>query len=309
MKVGLIDVDSKIPNLALMKIARYHRERGDECEFYDGFSHVDRIYMAKVFTYTPDYGYVVNADEVIKGGTGYDYTTKLPAEIDRLQPDYSLYPKHPKDVAMGFLTRGCPNKCKWCIVPKKEGAVAPYMDIDEVMIEGRNKAVLMDNNILASDYGLRQIEKIVDKGYRVDFNQALDARLVTEDIAKLLASVKWIRYIRFGCDTPSQITACERAMERIDKAGYRGGIFFTACSRTISRSRSRASTIGGTTRKASALAHTRNHSATFTTLHTSRRSGRKIWRHGWIGSGRFGRATLKILNPARVLDVNNILTN
>jgi hypothetical protein len=131
-----------------------------------------------------------------------------------------------KDTAYGFLTRGCPNKCKWCIVPRKEGDVRPYMDVDDIAIEGRTNLILMDNNILASDYGLQQIEKIIERGYRVDFNQAMDARLVTPEIAKLLAKVKWIKRIRFGCDTPGQVEHCERAISLIDAAGYRGEYFF-----------------------------------------------------------------------------------
>lgn len=158
--------------------------------------------MAKVFSFTPDYEYYVNAQNVEKGGTGYDLQKTLPDYIDRLQPDYSIYPSIDNKTAYGFLTRGCPNHCKWCIVPKKEGDIKPYMDVEEIAINGRNNLILMDNNILASDYGLKQIEKIASLKLKVDFNQGLDARLVTEDVAKLLAKVKWIKRIRFGCDTP-----------------------------------------------------------------------------------------------------------
>ena len=228
MNIGLIDVDGhNFPNLALMKIARYHKNKGDTVLWYNPFDKYDKVYMSKVFTHTPDYGYYINnAAEVDKGGTGYSLDKVLPAEIDSLQPDYSLYPNIDAKTAYGFLTRGCPNKCKWCIVPKKEGNVRPYMDVDEIAIEGRTNLILMDNNILASDYGLQQIEKIIERGYRVDFNQAMDARLVTPEIAKLLAKVRWIKRIRFGCDTPGQIEHCEKAISLIDAAGYRGEYFF-----------------------------------------------------------------------------------
>ena len=218
MKIGLIDVDGHhFPNLALGKISRFHKQQGDYVEWYDPFEHYDKVYMAKVFTFTQEYEYFINADEVEKGGTGYDIHKTLPDFIDRLQPDYSIYNNVDNKTAYGFLTRGCPNKCFWCIVPKKEGKQHPYMDVEEIAIEGRTNLILMDNNVLASDYGLQQIEKIIKKGYRVDFNQALDARLVTEDIAKLLARVKWLNQIRFGCDTPKQIVWCENAMNMIDK--------------------------------------------------------------------------------------------
>lgn len=232
MNIGLIDVDrlnnrkGKVPypNLAMMKISAYHKHQGDVVEWYDGFSHYDIVYMSKVFNYTPDFPYYIQSDNIIKGGTGYDINSILPPEIEHFAPDYDLYDV-PKDTAYGFLTRGCPNKCKWCVVPKKEGKIAPYMDIEEIAVEGRNKIILMDNNVLASDFGLQQIEKIVRLGLKVDFNQALDARLVTPEIGALLARVKWIKRIRFGCDTQKQIEDCERAISYIDKAGYKGEYF------------------------------------------------------------------------------------
>lgn len=225
MNIGLLAVDSNYPNLALMKISAYHKKEGDSVEWYNPISHYDKCYMAKVFSFTPDYGYYIHADEVEKGGTGYDLHKTLPEKIDCLQPDYSIYPQIDSKTAYGFLTRGCPNRCRWCIVPKKEGAIKPYMDVEDIAVEGRANLVLMDNNVLASDYGLTQIEKIVKRKYKVDFNQALDARLVTDDIARLLAKVKWIKRIRFGCDTPGQIAECERAISLLEKHGYNGEVF------------------------------------------------------------------------------------
>ena len=238
MKIGLIDVDGHAkkkkwgatiyPNLALCKIARYHKQQGDDVEWaVPLFGHYDRIYMSKVFNFTPDDNSCYDAKEVIRGGTGYDIASQLPDEIDRLQPDYSIYPNIPSDTAYGFLTRGCPNKCPWCVVPRKEGRIRPYMDCDEIAIEGRTKLVLMDNNILAAgDYAKQQMRKIIERGYRVDFNQAIDARLVTDEFAELLANIKWIdRRIRFGCDTHGQIAECERAIALINSYGYRGEYF------------------------------------------------------------------------------------
>lgn len=183
-RIGLIDVDghSGFPNLALMKISAWHKAKGDEVEWYDPIfgGHYDIVYQAKVFTFTEDYRYPVNADKVVKGGTGYDWSAKLPEEIDGLQPDYTIYPQIDGKTAYGFLTRGCIRKCPWCIVPKKEGWIKPYMDVDDIAIDGRTNLILMDNNILAAgDYGQEQLDKIIYNGYRVDFNQAMDARLVT----------------------------------------------------------------------------------------------------------------------------------
>ena len=226
--IALLAVDSTYPNLALMKISAYHKSVGDSVEWYNPFDRYDRLYMAKVFSYTNDYDYYINnvSGEILKGGTGYDIHSLLPQEIDVMQPDYTIYPQIDDRTSYGFLTRGCPNRCKWCVVPQKEGDIHPYMDIDDITINGtRPQAILMDNNILASDYGLLQIEKIIQRGYRIDFNQALDARLVTDEIAKLLAKVKWIKRIRFGCDTAVQINYCVNAIEKICGYGYKGEFF------------------------------------------------------------------------------------
>lgn len=221
--IGLIDVDNtRFPNLALMKLSAMHKQDGDTVSWYDPFENYDIVYKSKVFTFTPDYRYpITNADQIIKGGSGYDLTTVLPERAEYITPDYSIYPYVPKNTAYGYLTRGCVNNCSWCIVPKKEGAIRPYMDIDDVAA-GRKNVVLMDNNILAAgDYGISQLVKIIEKGYRVDFNQAMDARLVTPEIADLLVQVKWISHIRFGCDTDSQIEDCERTINMLNERGYK----------------------------------------------------------------------------------------
>ena len=228
MNVALLAVDSNYPNLALMKIFAYHKSQGDTVEWYNPFDTYDRLYMAKVFSFTPDYAYVIAnvRGEVVRGGTGYDIRSSLPGDMDRLQPDYSLYPAVDSRTSYGFLTRGCPNRCRWCVVPQKEGGIRPYMDVDDITLHGaRPYAVLMDNNVLACDYGLSQLEKIAERGYHVDFNQGLDARLVTLDVARLLARVKWIKRIRFGCDTTAQIVECERAIQLVRQAGYKGEFF------------------------------------------------------------------------------------
>jgi len=239
MRIGLIDVDghtkkkkwgAKIyPNLALGKLARWHKDRGDDVEWAQPiFGKYNVIYASKIFNFTPDFNRLeYHADKIIFGGTGYDIHSKLPTNIDRLQPDYSIFPNLPKDTAYGFLTRGCPNRCKWCVVPRKEGVIIPYMDCEEIAIEGRDKLVLMDNNILsAGDYAHEQLDKIIKHGYRVDFDQALDARLVDDDFARKLARIRWLdNRIRFGCDSPAQISECEKAISLINGYGYRGEYF------------------------------------------------------------------------------------
>lgn len=238
MNIALIDVDGLgtkkrvgggtiYPNLALCKIAGWHRSQGDMVEWYTPFGQYDRVYMSKVFNFSEDYTQcITNATEVIRGGTGYDVGKVLPQEIDDHQPDFTIYPSLAQDVSYGFLSRGCPNHCKWCIVPQKEGRQHPYWSIDRVA-NGRKKAVLMDNNILScGQYAMEQLQRIIELDIRVDFNQALDARLVNDDSARLLSQIKWLdNRIRFGCDTPKQIDECERAIVLINKYGYNGQFF------------------------------------------------------------------------------------
>lgn len=218
MKIGLVDVDGKrFPNYAMMKISAYHKMQGNSVEWANNLMPYDVIYKSKIFKFSQEDNTCYNCNDIVLGGTGYSLTDTLPECIDNMQPDYSIYPFIDSKTAYGFLTRGCPNKCRWCVVPIKEGAVKPYRDVEEIATAGRTNLILMDNNILASDYGLEQIEKIIKNRYRIDFNQALDARLVTEEIAKMLAKIRWISHIRFGCDTPQQIVECENAMRMIDK--------------------------------------------------------------------------------------------
>lgn len=217
MKIGLIDIDNTgFPNLALMKISTYHKSMGDIVEFAT-IGNYDIVYCAKVFTFSPEtIPGLISYQKIVKGGSGYSNTLKLPNEIEMCLPDYSIY--NISDTAYGFITRGCPNACKWCIVPEKEGKVYPYQDIEN-LLQGKKKAIIMDNNILASDYGLSQIEKIITLKVKVDFNQGLDARLVTNDIAKMLSKVKWIRSIRFACDSDSMITPVINAMQLLVNHG------------------------------------------------------------------------------------------
>ena len=225
MKIGLIDVDGhKFPNFALMKLANYHRLQGDTIEWVNHFQKYDKVYKSKVFTFTPDNDFALQSTEIIKGGTGYKMYSDL--FCDDTEPDYSLYPQYPH--AYGFLTRGCIRQCSWCIVPKKEGDIRPYRDI-ETVLQGRKTAILMDNNVLANPHGLRQLEKIVDLRCKIDFNQGLDSRLVTNEIAKLLSKIKWIRFIRFSCDTTSAVAPLLKTVEKLNRHGvknYRIFVYF-----------------------------------------------------------------------------------
>jgi hypothetical protein len=208
--IGLIDVDGKnFPNLALMKLSAHHKKQGDNVSFAISGEY-DILYYSKVFTFTKEpLNLLISGKEIIKGGTGYKNNAILSDEIEHISPDYSLYNT---EHAYGFLTRGCIRKCPWCIVPEKEGSLRANADISEFIGE-YSTAILMDNNVLASSFGLSQIEKIIDMKIKIDFNQGLDARVIAEneDIAKLLGRVKWLRPLRMACDTIGSMESIEKA--------------------------------------------------------------------------------------------------
>jgi hypothetical protein len=200
MKVGLYDSEMKsgYPNLALMKISAFHKSKQDDVYWFSPLEKYDKVYSSKVFTWTKTNRRLPNNS--IIGGTGYNSDEWLSDEIEHICPDYSLY--NCKQ-SYGFLTRGCPNKCPWCFVPNKEGGIREHADIEEFV---RHKdVILMDNNVLASEFGIAQIEKIIKLGLKVDFNQGLDARLIDNSIAKLLSKIKWLKPLRLSCDQISQI--------------------------------------------------------------------------------------------------------
>lgn len=215
MKIGLIDVDGhNFPNIPLMKLSAWHKAHGDSVEWYEAMwsGHMDRVYMSKVFSFTPNYPYYIDADEVITGGTGYairlcdgieeydkEKDPELPYEIEHMYPDYSLYPELTKDTAYGFLTRGCPRGCKFCHVVAKEGPISlKVADLSEFW-RGQKNIVLCDPNILACRKWEELLGQLIDSGAWVDINQGLDIRLMTEKKAEMLKQIK-LKNIHFAWD-------------------------------------------------------------------------------------------------------------
>ena len=205
MKIGLIDVDGhNFPNLALMKISAWHKSQGDAVEWCLPFDHYDVVYQSKVFdnTYSPDIDWTPWADKVIKGGTGYGLDNRLPDEVEHMYPDYSLYPNLTKDTAYGFLTRGCPRGCDFCIVAEKEGRKSVKVaDLQEFWRDQKN-IVLMDPNILACREHPDLLRQLIDSGAYVDFNQGLDIRMTTPENIALINQVK-VKNIHFARDRPT----------------------------------------------------------------------------------------------------------
>lgn len=224
--IGLHDAEKEylrgktFPNYALMKISAWYKAQGDTVEWWNPLYRYDRVYSSKVFDFTPADPYL--PEDAVRGGTGYHdipMDQVLPAEIDEIFPDYSIYPEC--DFAIGYLTRGCPNNCRWCVVPKKEGEIRPYRSWEELVRPDTDKLVLMDNNILACEHGISQLEGLIGSGYRIDLNQGMDARLVTERTADILSCLSWIRFIRFSCDQREQLTPVRRAVELLMERGVR----------------------------------------------------------------------------------------
>lgn len=235
MKIALLDVDGhNFPNLALMKLSAYYRRNGDSVEWFEPlFSHPDRLYASKVFTFTPDFRYFPSDCDIVRGGTGYDVQSKLPQDIEDMLPDYSIYPQY--EYAIGFLTRGCVNKCPWCVVPRKEGGIRVVDSITRIAACNRRKIKLLDNNFLAADeeFVVEQLEYMIRGKWRIDFNQALDCRRVNERNAALLAKVRWDRYIRFACDTDTQFEPLRNAVQLLRSKDYHGDIMCYVLSKDI----------------------------------------------------------------------------
>lgn len=212
-RIGLIDVDGhNFPNIPLMKISAWHKAKGDHVEWYDPMfsGHMDKVYMSKVFSFTPDYEYHIDADEIIQGGSGYCISLQdgrevfdkskdinLPYEIEHIYPDYSLYGI--TDTAYGFLSRGCPRGCDFCHVEAKEGRRSiKVADLSEFW-DGQKNIVLCDPNILACRQWKDLLQQLIDSKAKVDINQGLDIRLMTPEKAEMLKQIKMKR-LHFAWD-------------------------------------------------------------------------------------------------------------
>lgn len=218
MKIGLIDVDGHhFPNLALMRISAHHKAQGDAVEWWMGdMWHYDIVYMSKIFSdaYTKDIDEPINADRVIKGGSGYcislqngaecfdqSLNASLPPEMERMFPDYSIYPQY--DFAVAMTSRGCPRGCPFCHVAAKEGRKAVKVaDVSDFYC-GQKEIVVLDPNITAlpnhdkGDLFLQYRET----GAKIDFCQGLDIRMLTGADIELLNMMR-LKNIHFAWDNP-----------------------------------------------------------------------------------------------------------
>lgn len=189
----LLDVDSRIPNLALMKLSRHFKEQGRPVilarrEQYS--RKFDRVCASAVFFRSSTESRIERlrkyyGDSIWIGGSGADVEKRLPAEIENLPADYSLYPEL-GDRAIGFLTRGCPFSCPFCIVPRKEGRPTQVATLDDLLPNGQRKLILLDDNILAHPQAGELLEEMVARGLLVNFTQTLDLPLFDEEKIHLI---------------------------------------------------------------------------------------------------------------------------
>ena len=215
-KIGLIDVDGhNFPNLALMRISAYHKSKGDTVEWWwSDFVHYDVVYMSKVFSdaYSPDVPEPLNADKVIKGGTGYqihlvngkeeydkETDTKLPIEVERMFPDYSIYPQY--DFAVSMTSRGCPRGCSFCHVAAKEGRCAVKVADVSDFWNGQKEIRILDPNITACKEKRDLMKQYKETGAILDFTQGLDIRILNDDDIADINEMR-LRTLHFAWDNP-----------------------------------------------------------------------------------------------------------
>lgn len=216
MRAAVAQVDGKWPNLALAKIVADHRAAGDAVTRYSPLEGADVVYASKVFTDTPDDPYL--PEDAIRGGSGYDLETRLPEEVERRRPDWSLWPWWKRD--MGFTTRGCVRLCPFCIVPAKEGRLRVVADFGEVWT-GRRDLVLLDANITAApiEHLRRLCADATRAGVRLDYSQGLDARLLTDEQAATIVAAPHARRIHIAFDSLRDEAAVRRAIALWSDAG------------------------------------------------------------------------------------------
>jgi hypothetical protein len=207
MKIGIVQVDGKLPNLALMQICSFYEQRGDKVSWWQGplfNEQYDLVYVSKIFSFSklP----LSLPGEAILGGTGIDFYNRLPVEMQMCVPSYSLYPDC--SYHLGFSMKGCRFACKFCCVPKKEGRPIKNSDIDGLLLnpEGGDKLMLLDNDFFGGPQWRVNLERIIELRLRVCFVQGLNIRIITEEQAELLARCRYTnskfnqRYLTFAWD-------------------------------------------------------------------------------------------------------------
>ena len=211
MRIKLIDIDSKIPNLALMQLSAYHKQKGDTTGF--DVEDPDIIYVSCIFTKNAGQAKGISISypnsKVILGGTGINIKLTLPQEAQKIKPDYSLYPDSKYTIeskfygkySLGFTTRGCIRKCPFCFVPEKEGKLHRWQHISEFHDPNNKIVICLDNNITADkEWFFENTDFILENKLKFNAIQGMDIRLLTEEIAERISKLKWAGQIHFAWD-------------------------------------------------------------------------------------------------------------
>lgn len=238
MKIGLVHIDGRLPNLALMQIASYHEQRKDVVEWFKGplFSEeYDAIYASKIFAFSP---MPQLPAQTIIGGTGIDFFNVLPPEIAECEPSYSLYVNLNNDpnwaspieectFHLGFSMKGCRFRCKFCCVPTKEGRPRINSTIPKLLTnpKGEDRLILLDNDFFGGQEWQANLEYIIENNLKVNFNQGLNIRILTDAQAELLAKAKYFntnfssRYLTFAWDRYQDGQLIFAGIDRCEKYG------------------------------------------------------------------------------------------
>ena len=219
MNIRLIDVDSKIPNLALMQISAWHKQQGDTVGF--DTPNPDKVYVSCIFSKNRSQALGIRTlypdTEIIFGGSGIDLNSTLPSYMEKIKPDYDLYSAK---YDIGFTTRGCIRSCPFCIVPQKEGKIKKWQHISEFHSPDHTVVKLLDNNIYAlKDWFFENTNYAIENGLKLDITQGMDIRLLTDEIAEQLKKIKWAGSIHFAFDDPKITEQVKSGIETLKDAG------------------------------------------------------------------------------------------
>lgn len=240
-EVALIHADGRLPNLALMRLGTYFRERGETVRLVRLgqrraalFEALPRCYGSSIFQFSAKARAAIEREwgEVAWGGTGVRLESDL-AEVDagveweEVPPDYGLYPNFAPSI--GFTQRGCRLSCKFCVVPRKEGRPRSVHSVAEIWRGAPNprKVILLDNDFFGQPRELwrDRIREMQEGRFRVSFSQGINIRQVDEESAAALASVEYrdnefrSRVLYTAWDNLGDEAAFRRGVERLRAAG------------------------------------------------------------------------------------------
>lgn len=225
MRIGLIQVDGKLPNLVLMKISAWHKQQGDTVELLkpddvlkgqDLFNNPEKLYAAVVFRKNKRIGLKLARMGASVGGTGWWLYKKLPSEIEKIKPDYDLYGI---DYGMGYLSRGCIRTCGPCVVWRKEGKIHHVAWPEELVNPRSKKITIMDGCLNGSPHWKEKVRWIIDNGYEVDITQGMDIRIIDDEAAKLIVSMRHSGRIHFAFDHVDYEFEVRNGIEKMLKTG------------------------------------------------------------------------------------------